>query len=317
MKLRVRRHDRPRARAGRPRGSPRRSSTRRAAWATPPRGSRRGCRRSPTTSACCSAATRRRRTWPTVLNEVGWKGNLEDFDRAAASAEITEVQIAPGTRLPFMSSRKNRKAHALVDVALGRQEADRRLRVRDDLELRALPRRDAQGLRQLLGRGARQGRRPIPSATRRKIVPPVVSLSAPAEACVTQPVDIAVNVQNPPADGKVTVAVNGKELMAGSLTGGAFKATFPGAQQPGTYEVTAISGGVTGRTSRHGQALHPDLRHHAHPEPGEGRQADHRRRLRLARRGRRPRRRQVGQARGGRPEGRRSRARTTSPPRTS
>ena len=35
-----------------------------------------------------------------ILNEVGWKGNLEDFDRAAASAEITTVQIAPGTRLP-------------------------------------------------------------------------------------------------------------------------------------------------------------------------------------------------------------------------
>ena len=51
-----------------------------------------------------------------ILNEVGWKGNIEDLDRAAASAEISEVQIAPGTRLPFMSSRTKKKPHALVDV---------------------------------------------------------------------------------------------------------------------------------------------------------------------------------------------------------
>ena len=51
-----------------------------------------------------------------ILAEVGWKGNHEDLDRAAASAEISAVQIAPGTRLPFMSSRKNKKPHALVDV---------------------------------------------------------------------------------------------------------------------------------------------------------------------------------------------------------
>jgi hypothetical protein len=51
-----------------------------------------------------------------ILAEVGWKGSLEDLDRAAATAEISEVQIPTGTRLPFMSSRKNKKAHALVDV---------------------------------------------------------------------------------------------------------------------------------------------------------------------------------------------------------
>ena len=184
----------------------------------------------------------------TVLNEVGWKGNLEDFDRAAASAEITSVQIAPGTRLPFMASRKNRKAHALVDVLwAGRKPIDAyafemtsncvRYRV-------VTPKACGNFWVEELGKDETD-----PKCNPPKIVPPVVSLSAPAEACVTQPVDIAVNVQNPPADGKVTVAVNGKELMAGSLTGGAFKATFPGAQQPGTYEVTAIAGGVTGRTS--------------------------------------------------------------------
>ena len=51
-----------------------------------------------------------------ILNEAGWKGNLEDLDRAAATAEISEIQIPTGTRIPFMSSRKNKKPHALVDV---------------------------------------------------------------------------------------------------------------------------------------------------------------------------------------------------------
>jgi hypothetical protein len=60
-----------------------------------------------------------------VLNEAGWKGNIDDLDRAAASAEITKVQVAPGTRLPFMSSRKNKKAHALIDVLwAGRKPID-------------------------------------------------------------------------------------------------------------------------------------------------------------------------------------------------
>jgi hypothetical protein len=51
-----------------------------------------------------------------ILNEVAWKGNIEDLDRAAAAAEISEVQVPTGTRLPFMASRKNTKPHALVDV---------------------------------------------------------------------------------------------------------------------------------------------------------------------------------------------------------
>ena len=68
------------------------------------------------TCACSSAERRPRPTWPPILDEVGWKGNLEDLDRAAATADITVVEIAPGTRLPYMSSRKNRKPHALMDV---------------------------------------------------------------------------------------------------------------------------------------------------------------------------------------------------------
>ena len=40
-----------------------------------------------------------------ILQEVGWKGNLEDHDRGAATADIEEVEIAVGTRMPFMAAR--------------------------------------------------------------------------------------------------------------------------------------------------------------------------------------------------------------------
>ena len=47
-----------------------------------------------------------------ILNEVGWKGNLEDVNRAAATAEISAIQVPTGARLPFMASRKNKQPHA-------------------------------------------------------------------------------------------------------------------------------------------------------------------------------------------------------------
>ena len=51
-----------------------------------------------------------------ILNEVAWKGSIEDLDRAAATAEISEVQVPTGTRLPFMASRMHGRPHVLVDV---------------------------------------------------------------------------------------------------------------------------------------------------------------------------------------------------------
>ena len=186
-----------------------------------------------------------------VLNQAGWKGSPEDFDRAVASAEITEVQVAPGTRIPFMASRekgKGHKAHALMDVLwAGRKPIDAYAFdvTSNCVRYRVLtPKACGNFWVEETGKDTTsQQCAPTPPP------PPVVSVSAPGEACVTQPVEIAVNVQNPTADGKVAVSVNGKELMAGSLSGGAYRATFPGTAQPGTYEVTASSGGVTGRTS--------------------------------------------------------------------
>lgn len=51
-----------------------------------------------------------------ILEQAGWKGNLDDLRNAAASANITEWAIPVGTRLPFMSSRENGKPVALRDV---------------------------------------------------------------------------------------------------------------------------------------------------------------------------------------------------------
>jgi hypothetical protein len=184
-----------------------------------------------------------------VLNEVGWKGNLEDFDRAAASAEITAVQIAPGTRIPFMASRKNRKAHALVDVVwAGKKPIDafafemssncERYRV-------VTPKACGNFWVEDLGHDNVDPKCNVPPPP----PPPVVSVSGASEVCVSQPVEYSITVNNPPADNKVALLVNGKELVSDKLTNGAFRFTFTGAPTPGTYEVKAVSGGVTGTTS--------------------------------------------------------------------
>ena len=182
-----------------------------------------------------------------VLAEMGYKGSLEDFDRAAAAAEITEIQIAPGTRLPFMASRSKGKAHALVDLLwAGKKPIDAfsfdfesgcvRYRV-------VTPKACGNFWIEETGKDTTSAQCAPPPP------PPVVSVSSPGEACVTQPVEFSVTVQNPPADGRVALSVNGKELVSDKLTNGSFKYTFTGAPTPGTYEVKAVSGGVSGTTS--------------------------------------------------------------------
>jgi hypothetical protein len=184
-----------------------------------------------------------------ILNEVGWKGNHEDVDRAAATAEISEVQVPTGTRLPFMASRKNRKPHALVDVlwAGPKPIAAFAFEFSSNCERYRLvtPKTCSNFWIEDLGKDTADPKCVVaPPPT-----PPVVSVSGASETCVTQPVEYAVNVKNPPADNKVMLYVNGKELVSDKLTNGAFKFTFTGAPTPGTYEVKAVSGGVTGTTT--------------------------------------------------------------------
>jgi hypothetical protein len=179
-----------------------------------------------------------------ILEEVGWKGNLEDLDRAAAAADISVAAIPPGTRIPFMASRKNRKPHALMDVLwAGRKPIEaftfefssscERYRFQ-------VPHACGNFWIEDLGKDTTDPKCAPPPP------PPVVSVQAAPDACVTQPVEISIDVKNPPADGKVDVAVNGKQLLSGTLSAGSFRTTFPGARQPGAYEVTATSGGVSG-----------------------------------------------------------------------
>jgi uncharacterized repeat protein (TIGR01451 family) len=51
-----------------------------------------------------------------VLDQWGWQGNIDDLFAAAATAEIADINIAIGTTMPFMSSRKNGKAICLRNV---------------------------------------------------------------------------------------------------------------------------------------------------------------------------------------------------------
>lgn len=51
-----------------------------------------------------------------VLRQAGWKGAAEDLRKAAATAEIVSVKLPKGTRLPFMSTRRNGRPIALIDV---------------------------------------------------------------------------------------------------------------------------------------------------------------------------------------------------------
>ena len=182
-----------------------------------------------------------------ILNEVGWKGNLEDLDRAAATAEISEIQLPTGTRIPFMSSRKNKKPHALVDVLwAGRKPIDALAFEFSSNCVRyrlVTPKACSNFWVEEIGKDTTDPKCAPPPP------PPVVSVSGASETCVTQPVEYAITVKNPPADNNVKLYVNGKEAVSDKLTNGTFKFTFTGARTPGTYEVKAESGGVSGTTS--------------------------------------------------------------------
>jgi hypothetical protein len=202
-----------------------------------------------------------------VLNEVGWKGSLEDLDRAAATAEITEVQIQPGTRLPFMASRSNRKPHALVDVLwAGRRPIDAYALEFSSNCVRyrlVVPKACSNFWLEDIGKDTTDPKCAPPPP------PPVVSLSGAAEACVTQPVEYTITVKNPPADNGIALFVNGKELVSDKLTNGSFRYTFTGAPTPGTYEVKAVSGGVAGTTTVQVKPCEPTCGITASPLPAK------------------------------------------------
>jgi hypothetical protein len=176
-----------------------------------------------------------------VLADIGWPGDAADLDRAAASADVVAMPVAPNTRLPFMAARKKGKAYAMRDVlwagkkpidAYGFEFTSKCVRYK-----LITPKACSNFWIEDLGKDTSEACNPKP------VLPPVVSLSGASSACVTQPVEFTVNVQNPPSDGKVVLSVNDKELTTGTLSNGQFRTRFPGAQAPGTYVVKAVSGG--------------------------------------------------------------------------
>ncbi len=203
-----------------------------------------------------------------VLAEVGWAGDFADLERAAATAEIAPVPVAPGTRIPFMAARRNGKAYAMRDVLwAGKKPIDgfafefsskcRRYRLvtpkvcsnfwiedlgPDTSDPKCVaptppptPVIDLNILNlkgESLGRGTSAG-------------PGGGSVSGAKSVCVTEPVEFTVNVVNPPADNRATLSVNGREVASGTLSAGSYRVRFPGRPTPGRYEVKATSGGQT------------------------------------------------------------------------
>ncbi len=51
-----------------------------------------------------------------ILEQWGWKGNLDDLYYAALTAPVVEVELPVGTRMPFMSSREKGQPILLRDV---------------------------------------------------------------------------------------------------------------------------------------------------------------------------------------------------------
>jgi uncharacterized repeat protein (TIGR01451 family) len=51
-----------------------------------------------------------------ILRQWGWTGDVADLHAAAQRAEIADIQLPVGTRMPFMSSRENGKPVCLKDV---------------------------------------------------------------------------------------------------------------------------------------------------------------------------------------------------------
>jgi uncharacterized repeat protein (TIGR01451 family) len=51
-----------------------------------------------------------------ILDQAAWTGNLDDLLEAASTVDIAEIEIQPGTTMPFMSSRKHGRPITLMEV---------------------------------------------------------------------------------------------------------------------------------------------------------------------------------------------------------
>jgi hypothetical protein len=199
-----------------------------------------------------------------ILQQVGWKGNLEDLDRGAATADIEDIEIPTGTRLPYMAARKRGEPVALMDVEWAGKKPFEAFAFEFSSNCQryrlVTPKKCSNFWIEDLGKDTSEACMPKPD--------PVVGITAgEKQVCVTQPVQFTVDVENYAADGPVALSVNGKEAAKGNLSAGTFKWTFPGARTPGTYEIKAVAGDFSTATKVEVVACEPTCGLTASPQP--------------------------------------------------
>ena len=200
----------------------------------------------------------------TILQQVGWKGSLEDLDRAAATADIEEIEIPTGTRMPYMSARKKGEPVALMDVEWAGKKPFEAFAFEFSSNCQryrlVTPKACSNFWIEDLGKDTSEQCMPKPD--------PVVGITAgKSQVCVTQPVQFTVNVKNYAADGPIALTVNGKEATKGNLSSGTYKWTFPGARKAGTYEIKAVAGDFSAATKVEVVACEPTCGLTASPQP--------------------------------------------------
>ncbi len=177
----------------------------------------------------------------TILQITGWTGDVEDIARAAQdpATTITKTTIDPGANIPYMAMRRHGKPQILEDVIwAGKKSIDvyvmEFISGKHKYRLYVPAQCGNFWIEQLPG-----------DATTISTLPVTVSVSAIAEACVTQSVPVTVNVTNAASDAQVSVTADGQQPATGVATGGVFQTTLPGYREPGRHEIKATVGDVS------------------------------------------------------------------------
>lgn len=175
-----------------------------------------------------------------ILEKAAWNGKIEDFLAAVDKGEVKDVVIQPGTEIPWMSYRKNRKPEVLRKpqgmVWGGRKgfEAYQIQFVSNGWDWTLVVPKPC-GNFWITGKE-------IPPPP-----PPTLSLRT-NDVCVTQPVAVTLTIGSSLPTDKVTLSVDGKQLEAFRAVDGTADKTIPGLAQ-GRHEIVAtidrLAGPVT------------------------------------------------------------------------
>lgn len=173
-----------------------------------------------------------------ALQRAGWPGSVADLDRAAQdpAAKIGEVTIQPGTSLPYMALRRRGKPDVITNVVWAGKNAFDAYTIEFD----------SAGHRYRLTAPKKCGNFWIeemqggPTMIQPEGVG--VGIKVAGELCVTQPVDVTVNVRDTVADAQVVLTAEGQEPVTGTASGGVFQAKLGAYNTPGQHEITATVG---------------------------------------------------------------------------